>query len=55
MERENLVTRTSRLDFEGSSEGLKKYIDKLSSEGGITPKEYEEVLEEMEEGEKPGR
>ena len=54
MEREKLVTSTGRLDFEGSPEALKKYVDTLSSQGAITREEYEEILEEMEEGEKQG-
>lgn len=50
-ERRKAVSRKFAANLEGSPEDLREYIDKLSTEGAITPDEYEMMLEEIEEKE----
>jgi hypothetical protein len=48
-ERQKVISRTRRADFEGSPEDLREYVDKLSTEGITTPEEYKMILEKMKE------
>ena len=51
-ERPKATPRKSEVEFEGSPEDLKGYVEEMSREGRISPEEYEMILEQMEGGKK---
>jgi hypothetical protein len=40
------------MEFQGSPDDLKGYVEEMSREGRISPEEYEMILEQMEGGKK---
>ena len=41
--------RRSKVEFQGAPEDLRKYVDKLSGEGRISPEEYQMIMEKIKE------